>query len=280
MIVVDAISKLREAVSGWRQSGLRIGFVPTMGNLHAGHLSLVEAAKQHADRVVVSIFVNPLQFNQAADFSAYPKTLQQDIEQLKATAADLLFTPTEAIMYPEGQGAITRVQVPEITEMLEGEHRPGHFEGVATVVTKLFNQVQPDLAVFGEKDYQQLQMVRQLVRDLDMPIDILSMPTFREPDGLAMSSRNTRLPEEQRLQAAQLYKVLDEAREKLLQGDSIASVEAWARNTLENAGFQVEYISCRRADDLLIATENDPQRRLLAAAWLGDVRLIDNLPVD
>ncbi len=279
MIIAEDIATLRESVQGWRKQGLTVGFVPTMGHLHEGHLSLVRQARASCDRVVVSIYVNPLQFNQASDFEAYPKTLDADQTMLQAEQVDGLFLPDTDLMYPQGQDRVSRVSVPEVTEELEGAHRPGHFDGVATVVLKLLNLVQPDLAVFGEKDYQQLLLVRKLVSDLNLDIEIQSGETCREADGLAMSSRNSRLGPADRASAAQLYTVLQQAREQCLQGQSIAEIESQAAESLTRAGFEVEYVAFRDAVTLGQPSTQAP-RRLLAAAWLAGVRLIDNLAVD
>ncbi|MDX1269762.1 MAG: pantoate--beta-alanine ligase, partial [Oceanisphaera sp.] len=203
MQLVSTLDELRAVINGWRRNGERIGFVPTMGNLHQGHLELVKQARSRCDRVVVSIFVNPLQFDRAADLNAYPRTLEQDCERL-GEQADIVFTPTPTLMYPAGQQQQTRVIVPGISEVLEGALRPGHFDGVSTVVCKLFNLVQPDLACFGEKDYQQLALIRKMTADLNMPVEILGVPTVRAEDGLALSSRNGYLTDSERTQAPEL----------------------------------------------------------------------------
>ncbi len=278
MKTVQDIPELRQQVSQWRAEGKRIGFVPTMGHLHAGHISLVELARSRCERVVVSIFINPLQFNQASDFDAYPKTLPADQQKLEAVGADLLFLPDTEMMYPEGQQNISRVSVPGVTEVLEGGCRPGHFDGVATIVMKLFNLVQPDIAVFGEKDYQQLLLVKKMVADLNLPVEIISAPTEREGDGLAMSSRNSRLSQQQRQQASGLHQVLLEARQQLHEGKmSIAQIEAEAMQALREAGFEPEYVSFRQSGDFQPMSGAGGEGRLLAAAWLGEVRLIDNI---
>ncbi len=281
MKTVQDIPELRQQITQWRAEGQRIGFVPTMGNLHAGHISLVERARSHCDRVVVSIFINPLQFNQASDFDAYPKTLQADRQKLAVVGTDLLFLPDTEMMYPEGQQNISLVRVPGVTEALEGACRPGHFDGVATIVMKLFNLVQADIAVFGEKDYQQLLLVKKMVADLNLPVEILSAPTEREHDGLAMSSRNSRLNPQQRQQAPGLYRVLLAAREQLHEGKmGIAQIEAQAMQALREAGFEPEYVSFRQSGDFQPMSGVGDDGRLLAAAWLGDVRLIDNIATE
>lgn len=281
MEICAGIDETRERVRAWKSNGLRVAFVPTMGNLHAGHLALVERARARADRVMVSIFVNPLQFNQADDFSAYPRTLQQDIEQLRSVGADGLFTPTEEHMYPQGQAAACKVTVPLLGDLLEGEFRPGHFTGVTTVVNKLFNIVQPDLAVFGEKDFQQLMLVRQMVRDLNMPIEIDALPTVRESDGLAMSSRNGRLNDEQRHRAPALYRILRQVADQVSGGHSgFSEQEQWGMAALGEQGFRPEYLVIRRSADLQPPEKGDNSLVILVAAWLGPVRLIDNIPID
>jgi len=281
MKIVDSIESLTSTVQQWREQGLCIGFVPTMGNLHAGHIALVEKARQKCDKVVVSIFVNPLQFNEIDDFSAYPITLQEDQQKLAYAQADLLFLPGSDAIYPDGQAAITKVSVPELSEILEGESRPGHFDGVATVVNKLFNLVRPNIAFFGQKDFQQLLVIQKMVADLYLPVQIVSVATQRERDGLAMSSRNSRLTVEQRERASDLYKVLMQFSSELQSGsESIAQLEQRAVLQLERAGFQPEYVSLRRASNLQPVTSLERGSVILAAARLGDVRLIDNLVLE
>ena len=281
MKIVDSIGSLTSTVQQWREQGLCIGFVPTMGNLHAGHIALVEKARQKCDKVVVSIFVNPLQFNEIDDFSAYPITLQEDQQKLAYAQADLLFLPGSDVIYPDGQAAITKVSVPELSEILEGESRPGHFDGVATVVNKLFNLVRPNIAFFGQKDFQQLLVIQKMVADLCLPVQIVSVATQRERDGLAMSSRNSRLTVEQRERASDLYKVLMQFSSELQSGsESIAQLEQRVVLQLERAGFQPEYVSLRRASNLQPVTSLERGSVILAAARLGDVRLIDNLVLE
>lgn len=272
---------LRAAIRAWRAQGQSVGLVPTMGNLHEGHLALVRLARARADRVVASVFVNPTQFGPGEDFAHYPRTLESDQAGLAAADCDLLFAPTVEVMYPFGPANTVRVSVPEITATLEGEHRAGHFDGVATVVTKLFNLVQPDLAVFGQKDWQQLLVVRRLVRDLALPLEIIAAPTVREADGLAMSSRNQYLDAGQRARAAEIHATLQWMREAHRGGQPRAQVEAAAQARLRAAGFDPDYAAIRRGTDLGTPA-NDEHAGLIAliAARLGATRLIDNLPYD
>ena len=279
--VVVPPAALRERLGEWRRAGLRIGFVPTMGNLHAGHLDLVHAAAARADRVVVSIFVNPLQFGPGEDFSSYPRTLADDLAQLATVNCDLVFAPDEDTMYPGGREAATRVDVPRLSEMLCGLSRPGHFSGVATIVAKLFNLVQPQLAAFGEKDYQQLAVVRRMTAELCFPVEILGVPTRREPDGLAMSSRNRYLDAAQRAAAPALYAALWRAAEALRAGrrDFVALQQAGMDN-IRAAGLDAEYFEVRRQDGLEPAEPADRRLVILAAGRLGRARLIDNVVVE
>jgi pantoate--beta-alanine ligase len=275
---IERIGALRERVAAWRREGLRVGFVPTMGNLHAGHIGLVTEAHRHSDRVIISIFVNPLQFGPAEDFAQYPRTLEQDREMLEKTGADLLFHPSVPEMYPDGHQGTTLVDVHTLSKVLCGHFRPGHFEGVATVVTKLFNIVQPDIAVFGEKDYQQLTIIRQLVNDLCIPVEIIGSPTMRDADGLALSSRNRYLAPEERRIAPRLYETLLAARGGIESGDRhYESIEKAGMQALERAGFKPDYVAIRRADNLQVPGENDRELVILAAARLGKARLIDNV---
>lgn len=280
MLICSDIPSLRQQVRAWKGQGELIALVPTMGNLHAGHLQLVAAARQQADRVVVSVFINPMQFNDAADFNAYPRTLEQDADLLRQARIDVLFAPGENVVYPQGQLATTQVIVPGLSDVLEGEFRPGHFTGVTTVVNKLFNMVLPDVALFGEKDFQQLLLVRRMVRDLDMPLQIASLPTVREADGLAMSSRNSRLSASERHVAPVIYQTLSGLRDQLLQGDTdYRLLEEQAMAALRAAGFRVEYVAIRRASDLQLPQDGDRQLVALVAAHLGSTRLIDNIPM-
>lgn len=276
---VDTIAELRRRLRAWRRDGARIALVPTMGNLHEGHLRLVDVGRARADRVVVSVFVNPLQFGPNEDYERYPRTLDQDRARLAERGADLLFAPAVAEIYPRPLAESTYVEVPGITEMLCGASRPGHFRGVATVVAKLFNLVQPDLAVFGEKDYQQLQVIRRMVADLNFPVEVVGVPIVREADGLAMSSRNGYLGAEERQRAPLLYRSLQEAREAIEAGESdFAALGRRQMARLRQAGFEPEYFEIRRAD-LDEARPGDRPLVILAAARLGQTRLIDNLQV-
>lgn len=281
MITVKTVRELRAAVARARSEGKRIGFVPTMGNLHAGHAALVTKAAQRAEFVVASIFVNPLQFGAGEDLDTYPRTLSADQERLLAAGCNLLFAPGVEEMYPDGMAGQTLVCVPGVSEGLCGASRPGHFDGVATVVTKLFHMVQPDLAVFGEKDFQQLAVIRKLVRDLDLPVQIIGEPTVRDSDGLALSSRNGYLNDAQRRCAPALYQTLGALAAELRSGRDDHGVlieDGLAR--LSAAGFEPDYLEIRHPLTLRPATRADRQLVILAAARLGTTRLIDNLLVD
>ncbi|WP_028035248.1 pantoate--beta-alanine ligase [Chelativorans sp. J32] len=276
--IVRTVRELRAEVSAWRRQGFRVGVVPTMGALHEGHLSLVRTALGRADRVIVTLFVNPKQFNNAADLAAYPRTEEADAGKLAPLGAHMLYAPDVAEMYPDGFS--TTVSVSGVSEGLCGAFRPGHFDGMATVVTKLFLQTGSDLAFFGEKDLQQLHVVRRLARDLDIPIEIVACPTVREEDGLALSSRNVRLSTEHRLIAPRLAKILFATAGRLTEGASIDETLLEARNAILEAGYQqVEYLELRANEDLAPLSKLDRPGRLLVAAWLGGVRLIDNVPV-
>ncbi|MBP8262905.1 pantoate--beta-alanine ligase [Pseudomonas fluvialis] len=278
MITVKSLRELRAAVSRARSEGKRIALVPTMGNLHAGHIALVEKATQRADFVVASIFVNPLQFGANEDLDKYPRTLVADQEKLVGAGCHLLFTPDVEEVYPDGMQQQTRVSVPLVSEGLCGASRPGHFEGVATVVCKLFNMVQPDLALFGEKDFQQLAVIRKLVRDLNLPIQVMGEPTVRAADGLALSSRNGYLNESQRALAPLLYRTLQQLAEEIRRQPSAQStLLAAARQQLEDAGLRPDYLELREAVRLREVQDSDRQLVLLAAVYLGTTRLIDNL---
>ncbi|MFP5504684.1 MAG: pantoate--beta-alanine ligase [Gammaproteobacteria bacterium] len=279
MIRTDSIEELRATLAQWRARGARIAFVPTMGNLHAGHLRLVEAARERDARVVASIFVNPLQFGPDEDFARYPRTPDADCAALQAHGTDLVFLPEVETMYPRPLKALTRVTVPGLGEILEGAHRPGHFDGVTTVVARLFNLVQPDIAVFGKKDYQQLCIIRRMVADLGWPIEIVGVPTVRESDGLAMSSRNGYLSVRERRLAPLLARTLAEVAEHLQAGErDFTALERAAMTVLEEDGFRADYVSIRRPD-LEAAVAGDARVVILAAARLGTTRLIDNLSV-
>ncbi|RMQ44185.1 Pantothenate synthetase [Pseudomonas cichorii] len=277
MNTVKTVLELRAAVARARSEGKRIGLTPTMGNLHSGHAALVTRATQRADFVVASIFVNPLQFGPNEDLASYPRTLAADQEKLLEAGCNLLFTPSVEEMYPHGMADQTLVSVPHLSEGLCGASRPGHFDGVATVVSKLFNMVQPDLAVFGEKDFQQLAVIRALVRDLNMPIQIIGEPTVRAADGLALSSRNGYLSTEQRAQAPALYRVLSIIGEGIRSNEDIHSLIAIGKKTLEAEGFRIDYLEVREATSLRPATAEDRDLVILVAAFLGKTRLIDNL---
>ncbi|GFM83261.1 pantothenate synthetase [Pseudomonas cichorii] len=277
MNTVKTVLELRAAVARARSEGKRIGLTPTMGNLHSGHTALVTRASQRADFVVATIFVNPLQFGPNEDLASYPRTLAADQEKLLEAGCNLLFTPSVEEMYPHGMADQTLVSVPHLSEGLCGASRPGHFDGVATVVSKLFNMVQPDLAVFGEKDFQQLAVIRALVRDLNMPIQIIGEPTVRAADGLALSSRNGYLSEEQRAKAPTLYRVLRTVADGIRNNEDINALIDIGKRTLEAEGFRIDYLEVREATSLRPATVQDRDLVILAAAFLGKTRLIDNL---
>jgi pantoate--beta-alanine ligase len=281
MQTVRTRAELAAALAPWRREDRTVALVPTMGHLHQGHLALVARARRHADRVVASIFVNPLQFDRAEDLAAYPRSLEADARALEEAGVDLLFAPGEAEVYPRGRGGVTRVEVPGLGAELEGAHRPGHFVGVATVVCKLFCLVRPRLAVFGEKDYQQLLIVRRMTEDLDLGVEVLAEPTVREPDGLAMSSRNSYLDEADRARAPALHAALKACAEHLQTGDTaIASLERAARAAVAAAGLRPDYVSIRRQADLGLPEPGDRALVVLGAVWCGPARLIDNIPLD
>lgn len=278
MITVNSLSDLRQQIQAARQAGQRIALVPTMGNLHAGHMSLIDTARQQADFVVASIFVNPLQFGPNEDLDSYPRTLADDQQKLQAAGCQLLFTPNEQLMYPQGMQKHSLVRVPKVSEGLCGGSRPGHFDGVATVVTKLFNMVQPDVAVFGEKDFQQLAVIRKMVDELNMPIEIMGAPIIRDSDGLALSSRNGYLDAAQRQTAPALYRCLQQAVGQIQQGNrDYSSVLQATASQLEAAGLKPDYIELRQANDLSPASADSNQLVILAAVFLGSTRLIDNI---
>jgi pantoate--beta-alanine ligase len=278
--VVGAIDELRRYVRARRAAGERIGLVPTMGALHAGHLSLVEAARRAADRVVVTIFVNPAQFGPNEDFARYPRTLAADVDRLAGVAADLVFAPAVDEIYPPGFSTKVVLEGPA-TAGLEDRFRPTHFSGVATVVTKLLNQAQADVAVFGEKDYQQLLVIKRLARDLDIATEILGAPTLREADGLAMSSRNVYLSRDERERAKALHGALSEAARRILSGENIGAAMDAACAAVADVGFEIDYLEARHAETLApVATLGEGPIRLLAAAKLGATRLIDNIAVE
>ncbi|WP_188661575.1 pantoate--beta-alanine ligase [Arenimonas soli] len=276
----DTLASLRAQLRQWRREGASVGFVPTMGNLHAGHFALVELARKHADKVVASIFVNPTQFGPNEDYALYPRTPQRDIDALAAHKCDALFLPDVEQMYPFGTMGCVQMHVPGITDILCGAHRPGHFNGVAQVVARLFNMVQPDLAVFGRKDYQQLQVVRYMAREMSFPVEIIPAPTLREPDGLAMSSRNQYLQGDQRQTATHIHRTLLFMRDAARQGLPVRGIEDEALSRLEAAGFDVDYVEVRRADLSRPRSPDEPGLLALVAARLGRTRLIDNLAFD
>lgn len=278
MRTIHTIPELRTAIGEQRQLGKRIAFVPTMGNLHQGHLNLITAAVDHAECVVASIFVNPLQFGPNEDLDSYPRTLAADQQQLAAAGTQLLFAPSVAEMYPQGQALQTQVSVPDITETLCGASRPGHFTGVATVVSKLFNIVLPDVALFGEKDFQQLAVIRKMVADMCIPVEIVGVPTARSEDGLALSSRNGYLSTEERQIAPRLYQILTETRNTLADGNrDFTQLEQQAGEALISAGFRPDYVAIRDSKTLREVTTNTVSITILAAASLGNTRLIDNV---
>ena len=279
MITVHTISELREHVRNARSNGRRIGFVPTMGNLHEGHISLIERSLAEDCFTVSSIFVNPLQFNDQSDLARYPRTLPADQEKLATAGCDLLFAPDANEMYPNGQDAQSIVHVPVVSEGLCGGSRPGHFDGVSTVVSKLFNQVLPDIAFFGEKDFQQVAVIRKMVNDLCMPLEIVPVATKRADDGLALSSRNGYLNADERALAPGLYLTLTEIAADFKAGKDLAVSLKEAAERLQQRGFRPDYLEIRRSSDLAPATLGDHSVVVLAAAFLGSARLIDNLQV-
>jgi pantoate--beta-alanine ligase len=278
MQTLERIAEVRQQVREWHEDGLTVGFVPTMGSLHAGHMSLLAAARFRADRVIASVFVNPLQFGPGEDFERYPRTPADDSRLLEEESCDLLFLPAVAEIYPQGRSSATLVSVKPLAEILEGAHRPGHFDGVATVVAKLFGIVQPEVAVFGEKDYQQLAIIRRMVLDLDIPVEIVGAPTVRSPDGLAMSSRNRYLSDAERARAPRIYAALRAAAERLHAGErDYAALSAWGSGELRATGMLPDYFEVRDALSLLAPEPDSRELVILTAARLGRARLIDNL---
>jgi len=281
VLIIETLPLLRQQIRRWRQEGKRIALVPTMGNLHDGHMKLVEEAKAAADVVVVSIFVNPMQFDRPDDLSRYPRTLQEDCEKLNRRKVDMVFAPAPADVYPQGLDDQTFVEVPGLSTMLEGASRPGHFRGVSTIVSKLFNLVQPDVACFGQKDYQQLALIRKMTADMGYDIEIVGVPTVRAKDGLALSSRNGYLTAEQRKIAPGLSKVMNSVAEKLRAGErETEELLAIAATELNEKGLRADDLQIRDADTLLALGENSKRAVVLMAAWLGQARLIDNIQVD
>jgi pantoate--beta-alanine ligase len=278
LLTVSTVAELRTFVQQAKFKGLSVGFVPTMGNLHAGHMSLIKQAKKHCDVIIASIFVNPLQFNDQSDLTNYPRTLEQDQALLAENGCHLLFAPTVEEMYPNGQQSQSIVSVPDVSMGLCGGSRPGHFDGVATVVSKLFNMVQADKAFFGEKDFQQLAVIRKMVADLCIPIDIVGVATERNDKGLALSSRNGYLSNDELAQAPELYSALQEVANAIQQGNDFASTLEQTQQRLNKQGFKVDYLALCREHDLKPATADDDKLVVLVAAFLGNARLIDNLP--
>ncbi|EJH4856905.1 pantoate--beta-alanine ligase [Escherichia coli] len=281
MLIIETLPLLRQQIRRLRMEGKRVALVPTMGNLHDGHMKLVDEAKARADVVVVSIFVNPMQFDRPEDLARYPRTLQEDCEKLNKRKVDLVFAPSVKEIYPNGTETHTYVDVPSLSTMLEGASRPGHFRGVSTIVSKLFNLVQPDIACFGEKDFQQLALIRKMVADMGFDIEIVGVPIIRAKDGLALSSRNGYLTAEQRKIAPGLYKVLSSIADKLQAGErDLDEIITIAGQELNEKGFRADDIQIRDADTLLEVSETSKRAVILVAAWLGDARLIDNKMVE
>ncbi len=279
MQILTRLDDLRSQVDGWHRAGQRVALVPTMGNLHDGHIDLVARAREQAEHVVVSVFVNPLQFGKNEDFDRYPRTLEADAEKLRSAGAEVLFAPTVAEVYPQGLDTQARVEVPGLSDILCGLFRPGHFTGVATVVNMLFNMVQPDVALFGEKDYQQLAVIKRMVRDLHVPVKIIGVPTVRDANGLALSSRNQYLSADERVQAATIYKTLQATAAQLRSGDrDFAGMEGKADESLRKAGFRPDYFTIL-TPELTPPQSGDGDFVVLVAAWLGRARLLDNLRV-
>ena len=280
MQTVTSVVQLRDEIARQKQQGKRVAFVPTMGNLHQGHLELIRVASSKADFIVASIFVNPMQFGQGEDFDKYPRTEKADAEKLDSQGCDLLFLPSVKTMYPKPLEQQTRVEVPGLSNILCGASRPGHFVGVTTIVNKLFNLVQPDVAVFGEKDFQQLMVIRRMVDELCMPTEIVGVPIVREADGLAMSSRNGYLEADQRKLAPQLNKIMQKLAERIRAGETgYAAMEKETTTLIDQAGFKTDYLVIRRVADLEPPQTADDEKVILAAAYLGSTRLIDNLLV-
>lgn len=280
MLIIETLPLLRQHIRRLRQEGKRVALVPTMGNLHDGHMKLVDEAKARADVVIVSIFVNPMQFDRPDDLVRYPRTLQEDCEKLNKRKVDYVFAPAVEEIYPQGLEGQTYVDVPGLSTMLEGASRPGHFRGVSTIVSKLFNLIQPDIACFGEKDFQQLALIRKMVADMSYDIEIVGVPIIRAKDGLALSSRNAYLTAEQRKIAPGLYNVMNSIAEKLIAGNrELQEIIAIAEQELNEKGFRADDIQIRDADTLQELTETSKRAVILAAAWLGQASLIDNQSV-
>ena len=278
---VYSVSELRQYIQHWKDHRQSIAFIPTMGNLHQGHLSLIEKGQSLCDRSICSIFVNPMQFGPNEDFNHYPRTLEQDIELLESVACDLVYMPTASELYPQGLEKISQIIVTDLTESFEGAHRPGHFTGVATVVAKLFNIVKPDISVFGKKDYQQYCVIKKMTQDLNLDVEIIGQETTREPSGLATSTRNQYLSEEQKSKAALIYRTLQSALEKIMRVErNFALIEKQAIDSLDQAGFETDYFNVCNADTLKPATPEDKKLVILVTTRLGDTRLLDNIEID
>lgn len=281
MLIIETLPLLRQQIRRWRQEGKRIALVPTMGNLHDGHMKLLDEAKARGDVTVVSIFVNPMQFDRPDDLANYPRTLQEDCEKLNRRGADLVFTPGVETIYPHGMASQTYVEVPELSTVLEGANRPGHFRGVSTVVSKLFNLISPDIACFGEKDFQQLALIRKMAADMGYDIEIVGVPIVRAKDGLALSSRNSNLNAAERKLAPALFKAMQGIADRLFAGDREQDEMLKAAATaLNEAGLSAEDLQIRDADTLQQLTDKSKRAVILMAAWLGKTRLIDNMQVE
>ncbi|HCM1916891.1 TPA: pantoate--beta-alanine ligase [Salmonella enterica subsp. salamae serovar 28:r:e,n,z15] len=281
MLIIETLPLLRQHIRRLRLEGKRIALVPTMGNLHEGHMKLIDEAKDRADVVVASIFVNPMQFDRPDDLARYPRTLQEDCEKLNKRKVDIIFAPAPDQIYPQGTEGQTYVDVPGLSTILEGTSRPGHFRGVATIVSKLFNLVQPDIACFGEKDFQQLQLIRKMVADMGYDIEIVGVPIVRAKDRLALSSRNGYLTAEQRKLAPGLYNVMSDLGKKLQAGErDLEEMIAIAGQALNEKGFRPDDIQIRDADTLLELTDASKRSVILMSAWLGQARLIDNKVIE
>jgi len=281
MYQASSVAEIRQYAQHWKDNAQSIAFIPTMGNLHQGHLSLIEKGQSLCDRTICSIFVNPMQFGPNEDFNHYPRTLERDIEQLEAIGCDLVYMPTASELYPNGLDQISQILVTDLTESYEAAHRPGHFTGVATIVLKLFNIVRPNISVFGKKDYQQYQVIRKMVRDLDLEVDIIGQETTRETNGLATSSRNQYLTASDTSQAALIYKTLKATAALVLQGDKrFNQLEQQAIDQLNQAGFDTDYFSICNAETLKPANSKDRKLVILVTAGLGQTRLLDNIEID
>jgi pantoate--beta-alanine ligase len=286
MYQASSVAEIRQYAQHWKDNGQSIAFIPTMGNLHQGHLSLIEKGQSLCDRTICSIFVNPMQFGPNEDFNHYPRTLTRDIEQLEAIGCDLVYMPTASELYPNGLDQISQVLVTDLTESYEAAHRPGHFTGVATIVLKLFNIVKPNISVFGKKDYQQYQVIRKMVCDLNLEVDIIGQETTREANGLATSSRNQYLTASNTSKAALIYQTLKATAGEILQGDiakggkDFNTLEQEATDQLNQAGFKTDYFSICNVETLKPATPNDRKLVILVTATLGETRLLDNIEID